>query len=478
MTDDMEERLRAALRDRAGIPVAAGDPVAAVQDRMRRRSRRRGIAVGSTAALCVVGIAVGATVLAGNDTSSRPIGPAVSSSHPPTRPSPSPSPSAHLSVTSAEASAPVISLPASPGTTVPTTTLPANASSLTLPSGYDFYGLSADTGQLLADGSAPVPSSAVPTLCAAVSIGGDPLAVRDVSMTNCEDPASVGEQVAAVITEKSDPHSASGVTGTVAVAHHAAATDSYTVGPVVMKYTPASDTAPLAAYGGGSLWIYDLDTTDGPEAIQVSATSGQVEDVVRTPALSRPIIAANSDGLWLGNSIEGGEVGGTLFHVAPGSHVVSTVIPSQSDAVDWMIAGPGHVWVGMRPNNSTLLSLWRFDGPKAIVAFHTPEPTLQAGPNFVVGDEQDGLWLTTLDPVLGATQPIDIHHLDVVRLDADSGKATVEAALPPPLTQLDAASQTAQGQSAFFGGSYFLLQSPSVGGYTSFTQLLRVAPVS
>lgn len=280
-----------------------------------------------------------------------------------------------------------------------------------------------------------------------------------------------------VDTETTDPKSTSGVSGTIAIAHHNTTTNTDAVGPIVMKYTPASDTAPVASYGGGSLWIYDLDTTNGPEAIQVSATSGQVEDVVRTPALSRPIIAANSDGLWLGNSIEGGQVAGTVFHVAPGSHVVSTVVASQSDAVDWMVAGPGHVWVGMRPNNSTLLSLWRFDGPKATVAFHTPEPTLQAGPNFVVGDEQDGLWLTTLDPVLGATQPIDIHHLDVVRLDADNGKATVEAALPPPRTQLDAASQTAHGESAFYAGDYFLLQSPSVGGYTSFTQLLRVTPL-
>jgi hypothetical protein len=475
MTDDMEERLRAALRDRAGVPVAAGDPVVAVQGRMRRRARRRGLAVASTAAVCVAGIAIAATALAGNNTSSRPIGPGVSSSNPPARPSPSPSPD--RPVTSAEATAPVISLPASPGTPVPTTTLPANASSLTLPSGYDFYGLSADTGQLLADGSAPVPSSAVPTLCAAASIGGDPPAVHNVSMTNCEDPASAGEEVAAVITERPDPHSASGVTGTIAVAHHDAATDSYTVGPVVMKYTSGSDTKPIVVSGGGSLWIYDRDTTNGPEAIEVSATSGQVDDVVRTPAFSRPIIAANSDGLWLGNSIEGGQVAGTLFHVAPGSHAVSTVVASQSDAVDWMVAGPGHVWVGMRPNTSTLLSLWRFDGPKATVGFHTPEPTLQAGPNFVVGDEQDGLWLTTLDPVLGATEPIDIHHLDVVRLDADTGKATVEAALPPPLNQVDAESQTAQGQSAFFAGRYFLLESPSVGGYTGFTELLEVTPL-
>jgi hypothetical protein len=63
-----------------------------------------------------------------------------------------------------------------------------------------------------------------------------------------------------------------------------------------------------------------------------------------------------------------------------------------------------------------------------------------------------------------------------VRLDPDSGKPKVEAQLPP-LATLDAESQTAQGQSALFADRYFLLASPSVGGYTGFTQLLEVTPL-
>jgi hypothetical protein len=153
------------------------------------------------------------------------------------------------------------------------------------------------------------------------------------------------------------------------------------------------------------------------------------------------------------------------------------VVSSATDAVDWMIADSGHLWAGIRPAGGSLLSLWRFDGPKATVAFHTPEPGLEAGPNSVVGDEQDSLWLTTPDPPFGDTpKPTDNQHLDVVKLDPDTGKPTVEATLPP-LDQLAAESQTGAGQAAFFDGSYFLLQSPSVGGYTGFTQLLRVTPL-
>jgi hypothetical protein len=356
--------------------------------------------------------------------------------------------------------------------------LPPNVSSLTLRSGYDFGALSTDSGQLLVTGSVPVPSTQLPQQCAAVSISGNPPAVHAVSMSDCDDPATAGEQVTMVVTEKTDARSASGVSGTIAISHRNSATNGFTIGPVVMKYTSESDTRPVAAYGGDSLWIYDLDTNNGPEAIQVSATSGQLEDVVRTPAFSRPIIAANSDGLWLGNSIEGGLLAGTVFHVASGSHVVTTVVSSPNDAVDWMVADQGHVWAGIRPSSvSGVLSMWRFDGPKATVAVRTPEPSLQAGPNFVVGDEQDGLWLTTSDPPIGDyPAPTDNQHLDVVKLDPNTGKPTVEATLPP-LDLLDAELQTAPEQAAFSQGSYFLLQSPSVGGYTGFTQLLRVSPL-
>ena len=476
MTDDMEERLREALRERARVPVAAGDPVAGVENRMRRRARQRGIAVGSVAALCVAAIAIAATALAGNDTSSRPIGPAVSSSSP----APTPSQSATRSSTSAEATAPAVSLPATPATPIATTPLPPNVSSLTLPVGYEFGGLTTDSGPLLVTGTIPLPSKDITPRCAAVSIGGHPPAVAATTTSDCDDPVTAGEHVTMVITEKTDAHSDSGVSGTIAISHRNSASAGFTVGPVIMKYTAASNTRPVAAYGGGSLWIYDLDTNNGPEAVQVSATTGQVQDVVRTLPLSRPIMAANADGLWLGNSIEGSIVAGTVFHVAPRSHVAIAVAPSATEAVDWLVADNGHVWAGIRPSTvSGVLSVWRFDGPTATVAFRTPEPTLEVGPNFVVGDELNGLWLTTPDPLLGDTpNPTANQHLDVVRLDPDSGKAKLEATLPQSLNQVDAESQTAVGQAAFSQGNYFLLQSPSVGGYTGFTQLLSVTPLA
>jgi len=432
MTDDMEEQLRAALRDRAGVPVATGDPVLAVQDRMRRRSRRRGIAVGSTAALCVAGIAIAATALAGNDTSSRPIGPAVSSSN-----------------------------------------LPQNVSSLTLPPGYTFSGLSTDSGPLQLTGTVGTTDPNAP--CVRSPVDASALRLGAITTGACNNPELSGVRVAIEVINPDGGSAA--FTTSIAITVTDPKTGTPKTGPVIMRISEASDTNPVVAYGGNSLWVYDVDSSNGPEAIQVSATSGQVEDVVRTPQLYRPVMVANGDGLWLGNSNQGSPVAGTVFHVASGSHSVTTVVSSATDAVDWMRADSGHVWAGIRPAGGALLSLWRFDGPKAAVAFHTLEPSLEAGPNFVVGDEQDGLWLTTPSPPFGEfPSPADNQHLDVVKLDASTGKPTVEAVLPP-LDQLDAETQTASGEAAISQGSYFLLQAPSVRGYTGFTQLLRVTPL-
>lgn len=477
--DDMEEQLRAVLRERAKVPAAAGDPVASVQARMRQRTRRhRGIAAATTAALCVAGIAIAATALAGNDTASRPAGPAASSSNPAVAPSPPHTPQLSLPApTSTPASSPAASAPISSAIVAPSSsappTLPPNASPLTLPTGDTFYGLSTESGQLLLTGTVTSTDQNAP--CVRTTVDAAALTLGAVTTGSCDDPASSGDRVFFVVNNPDGGSPA--FTSSIAITVTDPNTGARTTGPIVMRFSEASDTRPVAAYGGGSLWIYDVDTSNGPEAIQVSATSGEVQDVVRTPELYRPMIAANSDGLWLGNSIEGTQVAGTVFHVAARSHIVTTVLPSPSDAVDWMVADAGHVWAGIRPAGGSLLSLWRFDGPQAKVAFHTAEPSLEIGFNFVVGSEQDGLWLTTPDPPIGDTPaPTDNQHLDVVKLDPNTGKPTVEAALPP-VDQLVAESGTTPETAAFFAGNYFLLRSPFLGGYSDFTQLLRVTPL-
>ena len=277
MTDDMEDRLRKALRDRAGIPVAAGDPVVGVQDRMRRRSRRRGIAVGSTAALCVAGIAIAATALAGNDTSSRPMGPAVISSNPPVvaTVTPSATPSTSPRVSSPIASSPpssAASAVVAPASSASTTPLPLNVSSLSLPAAYTFFGLSTDAGPLLLTGAVTSTDQSAP--CVRTLVDASALTLGAMTTGACDNPELSGEHVAIDVINPDGGSTA--FTTSIAITVTDPKTGTPKTGPVVMRISEASDTNPVVAYGGTSLWIYDVDTSNGPEAIQVSATPGKL----------------------------------------------------------------------------------------------------------------------------------------------------------------------------------------------------------
>ncbi len=257
MTDDMEERLREVLRDRAGVPVMTGNPVAAVQDRMRRRSRRRGIAVGSTAALCVAGIAIAATALAGNDTSTRPIGPAVNSSSPPTaapKETPTTTPPASSAATSVASSPPssAASAVVASASSASTTPLPVNVSSLSLPAAYTFFDLSTDAGPLLLTGAVTSADENAP--CIRTSVDASALTLGAVTTGACNDPKLSGER-AAIDVINPDGGSAA-FTTSIAITVTDPKTGKPKTGPVVMRISEASDTNrswPTAATRCGSM---------------------------------------------------------------------------------------------------------------------------------------------------------------------------------------------------------------------------------
>jgi hypothetical protein len=470
MTDDVEAQLRAVLRGRAELPSVAGDPVPLVQGRMRRRARRRGIAAAVTSAACVSGLAIAVGVLNRAPTASQPAAPPANSGQP--------------AGPSAQPTAPVRSSPApsAPATsavaTALTATLPANVSSISLPAADQFDTLGTDSGRLLVTGTvAPsaASSSGQDAECAAAAVNATPLSLGAVTTTSCTDPASSGETVVPAVTESPDPKSDSGLTATVRITRRDPTSGKVTTGQVVMTYRPSSTSNLYTAYGGGSLWLYDVDTTSGAEAVQISTTSGRVDDVVRVPQLYKPIVAADADGLWLGNSIEGAE-GAALFHIAPNSHTVITVVAGTDKAVDWLLASDGHVWAGIRPNDgSGSPTLWRFDGVKATVALQRAEPGLQAGIVTVVGGEKDGLWTAVPYPPFASTgSPNDNHQLYVIRLDPDTGAQTVEAVLPPS-PEVTAQFGIAVGAAAFSDGAFFLLEPPSQGGgYEGYSGLVRV----
>ena len=326
-----------------------------------RRAHRRRLAQwasGATAAVVVaaIGVAVWLGSSASNKSDVAPVGPAPSE-RTSVRPSTPATASEAAVAKSASAASASMAAAASAAASEAASSAPAqpNVTSVALPQDYWFNALATDAAHLLLTGTPA--STGQDTACVAAPVDTTALNVGAVVTGDCSDPALIGRTVTAVNSYIPLTNNA-----TISIAHVDAG--KVTTGPVVMTYDHSSTSNPVTAYGGGWLWIYDVATTNGPEAIQVSATSGRVVEVVRMPQLYRPIAAANSDGLWLGDSSCCGPAAAVIFHVAPGSHTAATVMPDSrngAEFVDWLVADEGHLWAGTRSGDTDEV-LRRFDG--------------------------------------------------------------------------------------------------------------------
>ncbi len=265
-------------------------------------------------------------------------------------------------------------------------------------------------------------SSLTPT-CVSATVDPQTLAIGSAIEASCDDPRVFGETVGVV--NGYIPHD----NATISISSRNPETGQVTVGPVVMTCVFGSTSRPVVAYSGGWLWIYDNSVIQGSEGIntsnpgvaellQVSTSNGQVVNSVSMPGLSKPLMAANDEGLWIGNSIFGGVSPGALYFVASGSNTPEVMISTKT-VVCWLTGNQNVLWLGISasvPNGCQGEMILRLDGtdPQPIlnVPFQGPEGYQM---NTVIGDESQGLW--TVSPQ------------GVVSIDPDTGAETVVATL-------------------------------------------------
>jgi hypothetical protein len=324
-------------------------------------------------------------------------------------------------------------------------------------------------GQLLVTGE--VGNAVGPAAeCAAAQVNPATLRLGAVTRGPCNDPAVSGHTVSVVNTYLPDSNNA-----TLAVAHIDPATSQVVVGPVLMTYGSYSDTRPVVAYGGGSLWIYDAETTAGPEAVQVSTATGQLQLTVPMPHLFKPLMAANGAGLWIGNSIQGGTCGGcgppnALYYVAPGADGATVVVPGSS-VVCWLAGEGDDVFAGMVAARSGCLTptTVRFDGSDPQPVFRTPDVY---DPVVAVGSEAGGI--LTIAPVHPLAYGAAALSEYVVWIDPNTGQATVVDTLSPPFSTADQYSDIPQTSQVYLDGSLFLMVQPLPGSVSAVPTLVRV----
>jgi hypothetical protein len=305
--------------------------------------------------------------------------------------------------------------------------------------------------------------------CAAAPLDPESLAAGNLNIGNCGDPQLFGQTVEAVTNQTP---SSNNVNVSINVVNPT--TGAVTDGPVVMTYEYSSDTHLVTAYGPGSLWIYDVATTNGPELLQVSTQSGAVVDVVPMPKLWRPLLAADDGGVWVANSI-GGSPGPALSYVTSGSAAPTTVVADTGLAICWLTADGTSAWVGAGAGwNCTNQMVRRYADGAGAPVYSTPGAGFT--PFWVVGDATDGLWAMQWTP---PASPGASSSQQVIFINPDTGAESVAATVPPVVYPNGVPTNgLVQGQGVYFDGALYLLEPPfRQDGYLGYTSIVRV-PVS
>jgi hypothetical protein len=303
--------------------------------------------------------------------------------------------------------------------------------------------------------------------CWSAVVNPDTLKLSHSRSSGCNDPRLYGVDVLPVnFVDNGRPNAS-----TVRIAR--TTPDGYPVGPVVVRYSEASDTNAEWTYGDGYLWIYEPASTHGSELLQVSATSGAVIDTVPMPMISRPLIAADADGLWLAPAVESGWSGNpvrALYLVKPGARLPQ-IAAREVTLARWLVAEGHSVWADVThyPKPSTL---WRFDGPNARPVFHRSLGAALDFGEFGYGEPgyaggANGLWAVV---PRGGQQ--------VIRIDPSRGQPIHMATIHPQSSyQID---ELQPPLVVFRGVAYFLDPPAQAGTYPyrrgGFSALYRVAP--
>jgi hypothetical protein len=421
------------VEDRSFGTQNVDDPEALFKE-ARRRRRRRWIVCGSVLSVLVGALAVGIAVSGGGG------GRSGSKSGHHTLPAPSP--------------------PASPTAT-------QRQPGVELPSSALFNQISVTPNGLLLTGVSKAAGENPQGPCAAALLDPRSLATGTLNVGNCGDPELFGQTVEAV-TSQTPP--SNNVNVSVNVVNPT--TGQLTDGPVVMTYEYSSDTHLVTAYGGESLWIYDVATTNGPELLQVSTQSGAVVNAVPMPKLYRPLLAADDGGVWVGNSIQGSP-GPALSYVGSGASSPTTVDPDTGLAICWLTADGTDAWVGAGVgwNCGNQVVQKYVDGARGPV-YSTPGSGFT--PSWVVGDAADGLWaMQWSEPI----SPGASSSQEVISINPDTGTESVAATLPPVVFPNGVPTNgLVDGQGAYFDGALYILEPPfRLNGYLGYSSIVRVS---
>ncbi len=253
---------------------------------------------------------------------------------------------------------------------------------------------------------------------------------------------------------------------------HVMATNTRKPGPLLMRIQNWSWAHSSVAEGDGAVWIYGLNGSSGPSTLlDVSSATGRVLHRFSVEAGANPYLFVDDDGLWITPSAWGGSSCSgscTLWRVSPGS---DRLVPVRQLSVrtQWLMTSGHSIYADVLTSitGGWQQTIWRLDGPDAVVAYKTPAtelPSTDFAPltgYVVVGNAQQGYF--TLTQLGQGTTPAGTGDCDtsapirVVRIDPATGRQSYIATIPPGIagSQLDCHLMERQG--LFYDGAFYVL---------------------
>jgi hypothetical protein len=324
------------------------------------------------------------------------------------------------------------------------------------PSGY-FNQIAATSSGLLLTGVTPATAGRTLPVCVSAAVDPHTLVVGPVRTGNCGDPRMFGQSIEVVNSPTLQTNNA-----TISI-NSLSPAGQVVYGPVVMTYASESDTRPVTTSDGQWLWIYDNDTTKGPELLQISEQSGGVVDTIPVPSLERPLLAPDDGGVWIANSVAGAS-DPALFYVPSGSSAARVVVSSTDIPICWIVASGAGAWVGAGVQSCAKQDVQRFEDRSDTPVFSTAGTFV---PFTVVGSQSDGLW---------SMQYVTPSKEAVVHIDPDTGTESVVATVPAVAvpSYLTNGGMVA-GQGAYLDGRLYLLEPPfHKNGYLGYESIVGV----
>lgn len=318
-------------------------------------------------------------------------------------------------------------------------TLPAHAGSqpnypfVSIPPNLSFAAIANRSGHLVLTGSATIAGDQGVD-CIEADVDPKTLALSNIVEPRCDDPSYTGSSVSI----ESTPLKNSNYWDFRVVTVNPSSGATH-VGPVVVANGEFSDTHLRQTATPDSLWLYAPDTRNGARAIRIDLKTGAVlQDTAISPAIDRPVIAANADGLFLAQAVNSGFLGRkttaslqqvVIFHLGIGAKSVEpfyVTIPSSYPVVTWMRAEGQSLWADVcsRAPPRPSCAITRFGGTSPHPIYRVSDRRLTG--YAVAGNPSSGFF-SAVENTYSSNQ--DTATYRIVRVDPSTGRTTVVASL-------------------------------------------------